>query len=81
MTVLQAAPGECTDARENATHGDSWATGVARGAPAGNDGAASEGRGRLEESVAVSVRKAIEAIDSADLEGARKVLAALLSLP
>ncbi len=60
---------------------ESGAEDTAEGALECTDGAVSDDRGKLRGKAAVSVQRAIDLLDTGDLDGARNVLADLLGWP
>jgi hypothetical protein len=60
---------------------ESGAEDTAEGAPECTNGAVSDDRGKLRGNAAVSVQRAIDLLDTGDLDGARNVLADLLGSP
>jgi hypothetical protein len=66
---------------EGANGLESRAEDTAEGAPECANGAVSDDRGKLRGKAAVSVRRAIDLLDTRDLDGARNVLADLLGSP
>jgi hypothetical protein len=72
---------ECTEVHDGANGLESGAEDTAEGAPECTNGAASDDRGKLRGKAAVSVQRAIDLLDTGDLDGARNVLADLLGSP
>ena len=71
----------CTEVHDGANGLESGAEDTAERAPECTNGAVSDDRGKLRGKAAVSVQRAIDLLNSGDLDGARNVLADLLGWP